>query len=328
MNEHLIKVSVIIPVYNVEAYISDCLDSVVNQTLSDIEVVIVDDCGTDASMDIVNSYTEQDSRFRIISHDVNKGLSKARRTGIESAAGEYIFHLDSDDYISANALEQLYKKAVLNSCDIVMGQWNVFSDTKKPYEQNYFRFLKQLEGIQNINSLKGNIFNLPVSCCNKLFNKHFLGSVSIPEKSINYMEDLYYSMSCMCLAQKIGSIAETTYFYRQNPDSILRGRYQYYIEDASSAIIGLQENISEILENDKQLKCAFDNFAVKEILRALRKENGKKRQQVKSFLRNFKLTTIKREYLEQVLYLKYAPFLYGFRLKGFIKKMIFPKRLK
>ena len=92
------KVSIIIPVYNVERYISECLESCIKQTLKDIEIIIVDDCGSDKSIDIVKEYAKKDSRIKIIKNNQNKGLFLARCEGLKSATGKYIISLDSDDF--------------------------------------------------------------------------------------------------------------------------------------------------------------------------------------------------------------------------------------
>ena len=92
------KVSVIIPVYNTEKYLKKCLDSVCNQTLSDIEIICIDDCSTDNSLNILKEYTLKDNRIKLIEFKENKGAAVARNTGIDEAKGEYIGFIDSDDY--------------------------------------------------------------------------------------------------------------------------------------------------------------------------------------------------------------------------------------
>uniref|UniRef100_UPI00112F8C15 glycosyltransferase family 2 protein n=1 Tax=Campylobacter TaxID=194 RepID=UPI00112F8C15 len=102
------KISIIIPVYNVEKYISQCLDSAINQSLKDIEIIIVDDCGSDKSMDIAQEYAKNDSRIKIIKNSQNMGLFLTRCEGIKSATGEYILNLDSDDFLDLRACEIAY----------------------------------------------------------------------------------------------------------------------------------------------------------------------------------------------------------------------------
>ncbi len=112
------KVSIVIPVYNVEEYLRECLDSVINQTLRDIEIICINDGSTDNSADILAEYQNRENRLKVISQE-NGGQSKARNAGLEVATGEYIYFLDSDDYIKTNSLEKLYTIAKTNNLDII-----------------------------------------------------------------------------------------------------------------------------------------------------------------------------------------------------------------
>lgn len=112
-------VSVVIPIYNVEDYIRKCIESVLNQTLTDIELICVDDCGTDESVRIVEEYAKTDNRVRLLFHKRNRGLSAARNTGLREATGKYVYFLDSDDYLYENALECLYQVAEERRVQIV-----------------------------------------------------------------------------------------------------------------------------------------------------------------------------------------------------------------
>lgn len=130
------KVSVLVPVYGVEKYLSRCLDSVISQTLEDIEIVIVNDCTPDRSMDIVHSYAARDSRIKIVEHEVNKGLMMARRTGYMAATGDYITFCDSDDLMPADAVETLYNCAIESGADIMSGDMELLYEdgtTKRSY---------------------------------------------------------------------------------------------------------------------------------------------------------------------------------------------------
>ena len=116
-----IKVSVIIPVYNVEQYLEKCLDSVCGQTLKDIETICVNDCSADNSLAVLKDYAKNDNRVKLIDFKENKGVSAARNEGIRNAQGEYIGFVDSDDWIDLNFYEKLYNKAIETDADIVKG---------------------------------------------------------------------------------------------------------------------------------------------------------------------------------------------------------------
>ena len=119
--------SVIIPIYRVEAYIERCARSLMEQTMPDIEFIFVDDCSPDGSVEVLQrviaDYPERQSQVHIIRHEQNRGLPAARNTGLSHATGDYIFHCDSDDYLERDALEQLYTKAVESDADIVYSDW-------------------------------------------------------------------------------------------------------------------------------------------------------------------------------------------------------------
>ena len=113
------KVSIIIPVYNVEKYLPKCLDSVVGQSYADLEIICIDDGTPDGSAAVILSYAEKDGRIKLISQE-NQGLSGARNTGIGAATGEYIVFLDGDDWLDTEAIKAAVEKAERNSADVVM----------------------------------------------------------------------------------------------------------------------------------------------------------------------------------------------------------------
>ncbi|MDR1730312.1 MAG: glycosyltransferase [Prevotellaceae bacterium] len=114
------KVSIIIPVYNVESYLEECLQSVVNQTFQDMEIILIDDGSSDRSPDIMRMFAEQDDRIKIITQ-VNSGVSAARNRGLRAASGEYFLFIDSDDAILPNTVESLYRRAIKNQNDLLIG---------------------------------------------------------------------------------------------------------------------------------------------------------------------------------------------------------------
>ena len=113
------RVSVIVPVYNVEKYLRRCIDSIVRQSYSNLEILLVDDGSQDASLSICKEYETKDSRIRVF-HKENEGLGLARNYGIERATGEYITFVDSDDYLTLDAIEFMLKKAIVTDADVVI----------------------------------------------------------------------------------------------------------------------------------------------------------------------------------------------------------------
>jgi len=216
------SISIIIPVYNVAEYIAECIQSVMRQTYEGaIECIVVDDCSPDNSMtiieQIINEYNGSIS-FSVLHHDRNRGLSAARNTGMKEAKGDYIYFLDSDDYISYDCIEKLVSPLQKRDYDMVIGDYETFGD----YQVPSLLFEKQNVIIGN-----ANIFHelaerqIPVIACNKLYNLAFLKSINADfiEGQL-HEDDLWTYKICLC-ATKIAIQKQVTYFYRQRNNSIV-----------------------------------------------------------------------------------------------------------
>ena len=133
----MLLISIIIPVYNVEKYLSRCLDSVINQTYKNLEIILIDDCSTDNSLEICKKYKEQDNRIVVVGHERNRGASAARNTGMKTMHGEYVTFIDSDDFVHKDYVLHMYNLMTKYNCDIVQtafffGDANIFpQETKK-----------------------------------------------------------------------------------------------------------------------------------------------------------------------------------------------------
>lgn len=146
-----IKVSIIVPVYNVELYLKECLESAVNQTLDNIEIICINDGSTDDSLSILEKYSEKYSNIKIINQQ-NSGVSVARNIGIKEAKGKYIYFLDSDDYINLDAMKICYREAEKYNLDIVTFDANIF------YDEN-IKCMKSVENYDRKNILKSDIIS-------------------------------------------------------------------------------------------------------------------------------------------------------------------------
>ena len=205
------KVSVIVPVYNVEKYLSKCLDSLVNQTLKDIEIIVVNDGTKDNSQSIIDKYTKKYSK-KIKSYiKENGGLSSARNYGLKYAKGEYISFIDSDDYVDLQMFEKMYNEAINNKFDIVV------CDTINVYEDKEV-YIKSNLGY-NDNDINNYIISPPMACCRiysrKLFEKNKF-------KEGIFYEDLELTPSFELYTNKIGFLEEGLYFYLQRTGSIMK----------------------------------------------------------------------------------------------------------
>ena len=137
------KLSVIIPIYNVEQYLRKCLDSVCNQTLEDIEIICINDCSPDNSLEILKEYQKNDNRIKIIDFKENRGVAAARNEAIKIAKGEYIGFVDGDDWVDLDFYEKLYKKAKEDNVDLVIGNLLKNNQGKNSFLHNMANRVKQ-----------------------------------------------------------------------------------------------------------------------------------------------------------------------------------------
>jgi len=216
------KVSVIVPVYNTEEYIEECLMSLKKQTLKDIEFIIIDDGSTDKSYEIMQKYAKNDKRFRIF-HQENQGVGKTRNFGIDKARGEYIGFVDSDDYVSKNYFEELYKVADKYNADMAVIIHTVkFSDKQREYNYTFaLPYIKQ-GFIENIDFLIGNLGQQ----WDKIYKKAFLEKYNIRsyEKKL-WFEDVWFSSLVALYTHKIAITDKTIYYYRYNSKGITQTSY-------------------------------------------------------------------------------------------------------
>ena len=147
----MIKVSIVVPAYNVERYIKRCIDSLIYQTYSNIQVIIVNDCSTDSSLSICLEYAEIDNRIEVVNLQHNRGLSEARNAGIEHAIGEYITFVDGDDYLELNAIEKCVEKILETEADEIV--FSSFFDriNGKIFEMKIISSKKYYEGNKDMN---------------------------------------------------------------------------------------------------------------------------------------------------------------------------------
>ena len=238
------KVSIIIPIYNVAPYIIECLDSVYNQTYQNIEVILVDDCGTDNSMQIINAYlTPKHKKITtIIQHHQNKGLSIARNTGIKHATGEYLYFLDSDDFITSDCIESfilLVKKynipnVIFGSATLQPQNWNrICISSKASYIPEY------TDNISWIRKSFAKIGYLPITAWNKLIKRSYVLKNNLYFKEGILYEDQLWNFR---LGNNIKSIVfnkKDTYIYRYVPNSIINS--EYGIKKMDSEVVLIKE---------------------------------------------------------------------------------------
>ncbi|WP_020005335.1 glycosyltransferase family 2 protein [Brachyspira innocens] len=222
------KISVIIPVYNVEKYIIRCLDSISNQTFSDIEIICIDDGSTDNSVHLIENYQKKDDRIILIKNEINKGASYSRNIGIKKSSSEYITFVDSDDYVNNDYLECLYLPIYKNKYDIVFTSTfkntTIDNDILIKYDRTFgeYNFNKQ-EYIDTIRRFSGSKFqSLCYSVC-KLYNKNFLikNNIYFSEK-IFFGEDLHFFIKTTTYNPTFYRNNNAIYYYRSREGQMVR----------------------------------------------------------------------------------------------------------
>ncbi len=211
------KISVIIPAFNVEDFIIDCLVSLENQTYKDFEVVVIDDGSTDKTFELVSDYAKEHNNV-IVVHQENGGVCAARNKGLEVATGEYITFVDADDYLLPESLQFLYEDLVLNDADISVGAVNKDSETN--IGDGSCEVLQYKQGIEHY--LKDD--PLLYGCYSKLIKKSFLGDTRfVVGRKIH--EDGYFVFCLMIKEPKIVIRHKCAYVYRYNPNSASHARF-------------------------------------------------------------------------------------------------------
>lgn len=197
----MIKISIIVPVYNMEKYLEKCLDSLVNQTLKEIEIIVINDGSKDNSINILKQYAKKYKNIKIYDHD-NQGISKTRNFGIEKAKGEYIAFIDSDDYVDTRMFEVMYERAKKDNLDIVVCDYYNYYENRNEIEK--FKIVDFED--TTISKDKSLIFQINPSPWNKIYRKDLfkIKKYRFPI-GIKY-EDLGYVPILLTEANKIGKV--------------------------------------------------------------------------------------------------------------------------
>lgn len=230
------KVSVIIPIYNVEKYLRESIDSVINQTYKNLEIILVDDESQDNCGAICEEYAKKDDRIKVI-HKKNGGLSDARNKGLEIATGEYIMFLDSDDFFEINACEVLYNEISSKKADMVTANYIQVDDDGTKWEKPIFDVNKFRNFEISINDFGDSFYVMNSPVCNKIFRKKFLDEINVKFQFGLPAEDAMFTMYCFIRAKKVYYIQDIIFNYRQrnNKTSISNNCSLEYFKGISKA---------------------------------------------------------------------------------------------
>lgn len=247
------KVSIIIPVYNVEPYIKDCISSVMDQDYKNLEIIIVNDCTPDKSIIIASNLIANyrgPHIYKIISHKYNQGLSASRNTGIQEATGDFIYFLDSDDYISKNCISSLVNLYNKTHADIIIGNQIIIDNLSNKKLNNPIKLKNSYQTFHSLKKIFSSSEFIEMDCngvaWNKLINKNFILKNDLKfNVGILYEDDIWsYKVYCHNPTITISDIP--TYFYRMRPNSIMNTFTEYHFYSAikcANIAIAYESNI-------------------------------------------------------------------------------------
>ncbi|RAP52097.1 MAG: hypothetical protein BZ137_09260 [Methanosphaera sp. rholeuAM130] len=264
MNKKNIKVSVILPVYNVGNYLDECLTSLINQTLKEIEIICINDGSTDNSLDIIKKFQNIDQRVKLVDQE-NKGAGYARNVGIDISQGEYLSFLDADDYFDKDMLKHAYNNAIRTSSDICIYEAWLYENSTGEKTRCTYGVRKNLlpkKEVFNRRDINSNIFTSIMGWAwDKLYKKSFVLNNNLQFQEQRTTNDMYFVFASLLKAGKISILNERLYYQRRNVPTSLSNSRELSWECFYNALVKVKKelidmNIYEEYEQD------FINYAL------------------------------------------------------------------
>ena len=259
-----IKISVVMPIYNAADFLRAALDSVISQTLKEIEIICVDDGSTDNSLEIIKEYQKNDERVRIVT-ETNAGPALARNNGIRRVRGEYIAFLDADDFFESTMLEEMYKEAKKNDLDIVICDYDVYNNKKstftKPSPADHEEIVVA-GGVTSKSDHPNCIFSCTnLSAWNKLFKTSFVVDKNLAFlEEVKMYEDVYFMVTALSLAERVGKVNKLFLHHRVHSEQSRAKSFRKYY----SQVPVIYESIKEFLMHNgmySPLETSFRNLS-------------------------------------------------------------------
>lgn len=319
----MIKVSVIVPVYNVEKYLAKCLDTVCNQTFSDYEVVIINDGSPDNSEKIINDYIKKYNNIKYYKKK-NGGLSDARNYGISKSNGKYLMFIDSDDYVSNDMVEKLYNKIEEEKADMALCNYILIKPDKSEYKNYNYN-----PGTTNIYKNKKILLNKQTAC-NKIYKKELFNDLLFDKGK--YYEDLRIMIKLYSKCNRIAFIDDFCYYYVERNNSIMHDcdvEKNFEIVDAINSIMNYYKN-EKIYDNFFQ-EIEFimiDNVIISNFVRIICSNNNYKFHLGKylSFIEDNFPNYKKNSYIKELAFKRKLVFFLNSRKLYFITRLLFKLR--
>lgn len=238
------KISIIVPVYNAENYLRRCIDSILEQTYTNFELLLINDGSTDGSAKILEEVKESDSRIRIV-HKKNEGVSATRNLGLKLATGDYITFIDSDDFVDKLYLEVLYKSLTENDADIASGNFASFNEERQTFlffttDETYFeKVYSPQEWLDQENNPRHNLFLTVIFTPFKLYKRELWENIEYPVGRVREDDAIIHKLYLRC--QRISFVNSAIYFYSQHEDSLSKTVMQ---KDIATMISNAEERIA------------------------------------------------------------------------------------
>lgn len=271
----MVKVSIIIPIYNAAKYLRQCMDSLLQQTYSDFEIICVDDESTDESYTILKEYEKQDERIRVAVQK-NQYAGVARNNGIKLATGKYLLFLDADDFFCEDMLEQLVSKAEEDKADILaFDAYEYDEQSQKITEKNFLRSYLFGEGVKSAEDIAEHIFEFVTPApWNKFFLRKFVMEHQLEFQKLRKTNDLYFVYSALTYAKRISVLDKKMLYYRINNADSLQGMRESSAEIyAGKALNALYERLLES-GHLEQFWNSFKRMAMNILVYNIGKVNG------------------------------------------------------
>ncbi|MDU1568862.1 MAG: glycosyltransferase [Clostridium sp.] len=310
--------SIIVPVYNSENYLEECLESLVLQDFKDFEVILVDDGSTDRSLDICSRYSDRYSNIKVF-HQENKGVSSARQNGLEKAEGDWIIFVDSDDFVEKNMCNIINESIYETNCDVIV--FDKGFNEKYFYKGNKSELVKGILGFEakfDLNNRK--LF----SVCSKAYNKDFLSkNKAVFEHNLFNGEDMIFNINVFTKANSIKFVDEEFYYYRKNISSITHSYNKKILKNDEYFLKKLNDICKEVFDNTES-KIIYNETVLNGLFICIRRyfANSKNENNILAKRKELQNYLLKKPYYEG---LKSFQYLYS---KLSIKKKIILLLLK
>lgn len=277
------KITIIVPVHNVTNYIEQCIQSLINQTMKEIEVVVVDDCSTDDSIKKVKSIARRDSRIHIISNSINLGPGESRNIGLSLVSTPYVAFLDSDDFVAPDFYEKLYQAAINSGADIAIGNTRYYYEETNTCEDGWcgqYNFWTDSKIVETPEDKQYNIY--ACACWDKIYRTELFTKYKIAFPQKLYIEDVPVTFLTVSLANKLALVRNAHIYYRQRTTSIMKSlQANKRVFDVFAIYDYAEKSLGQAFpdENGRVYKKILDNFKIFNIYEWSKFLSGKLREQ-------------------------------------------------